>query len=428
MSIIKRMLSGSFWSAAGGAANKAAGMVSAIVIARMLGAEKFGEFGIVRSTLLTLLIFGSVSVASTATKYIAQNRQLKADAFNHLMRNLTSLAYIVAIGLTTIHFFGAQLIATYLLAMPSLASSLQLGAIYIFFSAICYFQSGIMAGFESFKFMAAVNIFNGFAVLLLLILGAYLAGLQGILLGLGLSAILTFILGVYLQKKIVLAANPTIAYADSSTKIPARELIKYCIPITLSGILVAPVNWACNAMLVRANGLSEVGIFEAANQWRMLILFIPSLLGQVSFSIFSSTVNKHDFKSAFKFNLISISAIAGAMALIMIYFAEYLMAIYGNQFASGENAMKWLCASGVIIAINITISQAIASQGNVWHSFFMNILWALATLTLSWYLVAKGKGAEGLAIAQCIAYGLHTLMQIAYLYLIMLAKPKRAAI
>lgn len=429
MSIVQRMLSGSFWSAAGGAANKVAGMLSAIVIARMLGAEKFGEFGVVRSTLLTLLIFGSVSVSSTATKYISQNRHanLTAATFNHLMRNLTWMAYSVAIVLTCIQFWGASFIATHILTMPELVTSLQLGSVYIFFSAICYFQSGIISGFESFKSIAIINIFNGAAVLLLLIFGGYLAGLTGIFIGLGLSAILTFLLGVYFQNNLLKSYYAKTPGLNSGSKASMQELIKYCIPITLSGILMAPVNWACNAMLVRANGLSEVGIYEAANQWRMLIIFIPTLLGQVSFSIFSSISNKRDFISAFRINVISTFAIAGLMALVLIYFSSYFMAIYGSQFEGGSQAMKWLCASGVIIAVNITISQAIASQGNVWHSFLMNIIWAVATLLISWHLISKGMGAEGLAVAQFIAYCLHTLLQIVYVSKTLLVTPKHNA-
>jgi hypothetical protein len=47
----------------------------------------------------------------------------------------------------------------------------------------------------------------------------------------------------------------------------------------MSGATVTPKTWAANASLVnQPNGYAELGLFNTANQFRMIILYIPNIL------------------------------------------------------------------------------------------------------------------------------------------------------
>ncbi len=73
--IARRMVSGLSWSLASIVAARVIVLFAGIVVARIMGQELYGEFGMAKSTLNMLMIFGSAGLGLTATKYIAEYRK-----------------------------------------------------------------------------------------------------------------------------------------------------------------------------------------------------------------------------------------------------------------------------------------------------------------------------------------------------------------
>ena len=56
--------------------------------------------------------------------------------------------------------------------------------------------------------------------------------------------------------------------------------------------MIAPTYWIIRTMLVRNTSFSELAIYEAADQWKTIILFIPTAVSQIVLPILSSIVNE----------------------------------------------------------------------------------------------------------------------------------------
>ena len=56
----------STWTVIGSAVSKCAAMVVGIIIARLLGVDAFGEYGMVKSTLFYIAVFSTFGLGSTA--------------------------------------------------------------------------------------------------------------------------------------------------------------------------------------------------------------------------------------------------------------------------------------------------------------------------------------------------------------------------
>jgi O-antigen/teichoic acid export membrane protein len=55
----------------------------------------------------------------------------------------------------------------------------------------------------------------------------------------------------------------------------------FAVPAFMSSAMYTPVVWAGNVALAhQSNGLSELGLFNAANQWRIAMMFLPGVAGQ----------------------------------------------------------------------------------------------------------------------------------------------------
>src|SRR5215469_15305728 len=144
----KRLVRGMFWSVAGVVIARGLGVISSIVVARLIGRTAYGELGVLQSTVTMFQVFGGLAIGVTATKHVAEFRQAdrrRAGCIIGICYLVSLLAgTFLAVGLV----IGAPWLATRTLAAPQMAPLLRMGALLLFFGALGSAQSGALAGFE----------------------------------------------------------------------------------------------------------------------------------------------------------------------------------------------------------------------------------------------------------------------------------------
>jgi O-antigen/teichoic acid export membrane protein len=184
--------------------------------------------------------------------------------------------------------------------------------------------------------------------------------------------------------------------------------------------MVTPVLWLCNAILVnQPGGYAQMGLFDAANQWRMAILFLPGVVGQVVLPMLANLDGLDDqvgFRKALKYNALINGGVALVVSMPVVFLAPYIMKTYGPGFEEGSIVLIILSICTILVSINNVVGQAIASKGRMWIGFFFNLLWATSLIIMSQEFIKQG-GACGLAIAMLIAYLIHSICQFFYMKL-----------
>jgi O-antigen/teichoic acid export membrane protein len=173
--------------------------------------------------------------------------------------------------------------------------------------------------------------------------------------------------------------------------------------------MVSPALWICNAMLVnQPGGYGEMGVFNAANQWKAAILFLPAVVEGFILPICSSLRgegNWKGYKKVLLYNVYFNAAVTFAVAIVISLCAPFIMRGYGRGFESGRLVLVVLCFAA---ALNATLSVSgllIASEDRMWAGLTLNFIWAIALIggTRLWV----GMGAFGLALANLFAYLVH---------------------
>ena len=153
-----RLAHGAFWSMTGAGVSQAMMLLSSIVVARILGRQQFGEFGIINNTIGMFGIFAGFGLGMTATKYVAEFRGKDPARAGRII----ALSSLVAMGTGALVAAVLLLIAPWLasetLSAPQLTGLLRLSAGFLFFSALGGAQTGALAGFEAFRTIARLNI------------------------------------------------------------------------------------------------------------------------------------------------------------------------------------------------------------------------------------------------------------------------------
>jgi O-antigen/teichoic acid export membrane protein len=416
-----RMARGVFWSIGGSLISRGLMLTASVMLARLMGREVYGEFGMIRSTLNTFLTFAGFGLGVTATKHVAEFRRRDPDRAGRII----VISELFALGTGLLVSLGlcifAPWVASHTINAPQLTEELRISAVVLLLNGLNGAQTGALAGFEAFKAIAQINFLVGILSFPTLIFGAYYGGLRGCIYALCVNISINWILNhLALRKE---AKQHHIRFSAKGCMREWPILWKFSLPVTLSGILVCPVLWTCNAILVKQpGGYGQMGMYDAANQWQGALLFIPSVVGQIALPLLASLTCDNDqdkYRQILKYNIIINVCAAFLVALPIAGFAPAIMRTYGNKFVEGARALSLLSMSTVLISLNNVVGQAIVSKGLMWIGLLFNVIWACSILTLSWLLVHKGYGVTGLAMANFISYSVHSLVQVTYLWKIL---------
>lgn len=406
-----RFARGALWSLIGTVLSQGLGLAASVIGARFLGKAGYGELGIVNSTVGMFGMFAGFGLGLTTTKYVAELRATDPERAGRII-GLSSIVAVVSGGLISLGLLvWAPFLATHSLNEPQLAVELRIASLLLFLNALNGVQTGTLAGLEAFKAIAQANLVRGLLSFPVLIGGVLLWGLPGAVWGLVAAAAIGWLINhVFLSKK---CRSAGICAQYSGIWGERRILWSFSLPAILANAAAGPVMWYVAAMLVnQPNGYSEMGVFNAAAQWRTAVLFLPTLIGQVVLPILSSLQGQPDRGSVprvLRGAVLLNAAIVAPVALPMILMSGPIMALYGPGFASRGMVLRLTALTAAVLAIEAPVGDTIASTGRMWLGALMNLAWAAVLLISAWSLLRRRWGADGIAGAYLIAYLVHAL-------------------
>lgn len=414
--IARRMASGAIWNFTGTALAKLIVLIAGVLCARILGKELYGEFGLVRSTINMFVALGTAGMGMTATRYISEYRKEQKERTVSIYLLTNSFAVITGVIITILILILANFLAETTLNSPHLAKSLQIGALLLFVTVLNGAQNGTLSGFENFRAIAVNTFIASVFETVFMLIGAYYYGVFGAILGYGIGFVSLYVLNYISIKETFKKENLKI-----SVKLFNRSdlslLLKFSLPAMLSSILIAPTYWIVRTMLVNKCGFEELAIYEAAEQWRIIVLFIPTAVGQIVLPILSSLV-KGSVKIYWKvlyLNIFINFIVTLILVVAIAIFSRNIMLAYGDDF-NDTYTLIVLCSSAIFAAISNVVGSAIASKGRMWIGFVFNFIWSILTIGFTTLFLKLEFGAMAIAMAFLSSYILHTIYQ--YLYLI----------
>jgi O-antigen/teichoic acid export membrane protein len=411
-----RLAKGIFWSMAGSLISRGLMLIASIFVARLLGKTGFGELGMIQSTIGMFGVFAGFGLGLTATKYVAEFRTSDANRAGRIIGLSRLVALItgslIALGL----FICAPWLAEHAINAPHLIGILRIGGLILFISALNGAQTGALSGFEAFKAIAYVNLFVGLISFPILVIGAYLGGLTGAIWALVINMCVNWYLNHRALQKEGRRYSVPFTTKKCTSELPI--LWRFSLPAVLSGAMVVPVSWICYALLVnQPNGYGEMGIFNAANQWRTMLSFLPNLLMTPLIPVLSAEKDhtSKNFQYAFKNTHAIVTLVIISITTVLMIAAPFIMKAYGSGFVDGRKTYIFLIAAAAISGIGSPAGASIQAQGKMWLGFSMNLSWAFILL-IFYYFIRIDTGSVGLSIAYLISYVILTFWGYVYLY------------
>jgi O-antigen/teichoic acid export membrane protein len=409
-----QLASAMFWNGLAAMCARGFPVLGMLIAARILGREAFGQLGIVYQTTMTLQVFAVAGLGTTATTFVAHSLHAEPERVARIMVLCYGFTALAGCVFALVFIFGADWIAATVLAAPALADELRLGGPLAFLYALGAVQGDILIGFKAFRHMAIANFLGGVATAVLLAIGAYQAGVVGALYGLGIALALRVLLNYLLIRRMMRRHGIRMSLALPRAELPL--LWRFSLPSMLSMALWTLATWSASVLLVQQpNGMAEMGLFTAANQWFAALIFVPGVLTQVLLPAYVERLAADRPSKAGTLALRSAGivtlGIVPVVAFLML-FSPWISRLYGPEFADGSAvfAVAFL-AAGFAAPYGALTNYVIARQ-RMWTRFGISLLWVTALLVGALLLV--DWGAIGIACATLIAYA--TQASVTYVY------------
>lgn len=398
----------SSWAVIGSAMGKALSLVAGIVIARMLGADVFGEYGMIKSTLAYVATFSTFGLGYTATKYIAQCKPNDTDSIHKII--VSSIR--ITIATSGIMAILLLLFANRLSVEPHLIPVLRYTALIIIFNAVNTTQLGLLSGFKDFKTIAVNNTIVGITTFVLGTLLTYFFGLDGAVTALFTSTVIQCLLNHLAVRRHYRSIAKSHRHSSFSERLPiTKELLVFSLPIALQECVYASSNWLRMLVLVKLAGYDELGLYTASNQWFIMILFIPGVLRNVILSHLSSSADDMEHHAKTFDTMLKINIVATLIPAMVIAIASPLIChIYGESFDGFLVVLLIAIATSIFGCIAGIYTQEFISRGKNWIILWAYIIREVGALALAYpFLLSYGNrcGAS-------VMYGTVLLMHILY--------------
>src|SRR6516162_3130011 len=407
----RRFVVGAFWSVAGAMISRGFLLAASVVCAWFLGKEGFGALGMIQSTVGMFGILAGLGLGITATKYVSELRRLDPMRTGRILALSAAAAFVSGSVITLVVILLAPYLAQHVLAAPQLAGPLTIGAGLVFFGALNGAQTGALAGFEAFQTIARVNIYAGLASFPIIVLGVWRGGLRGAIWGSLAALAINWALNHRALRLECEKADVAYEFADCSRELSV--LHRFSLPACLGSILVVSAIWACNATLARQpQGYAELGLYAAADKWRVLIVFVPNCVFAMVVPVLSNLHGEGDgaaFQKVFRANLQLNGSLALMAAVLIAVFARPIMQLYGNPFRGGRVVLLVLACSAIAEVFNAMLGQPLVAAHKMWWRFGFDVLFVALLVGFAWALVPR-RGALGLAAAYGFTYACSSLI------------------
>lgn len=399
----------SFWAVFGNGLGNGFLLFAGILIARFLGKELYGEYGVVKTTMFYIASFATLGLGVTSTKYIATLLNSKPIHVKNVIHDAMTITVIFSSIIAIIIFIIAPFLAN-LLNEEQLVLALRALSVVIIFKAITTTQIGVLAGFKEFKTIAINSLSSGLLMLVICVPLTYFWGLKGALLSLLFSQIFNSIVN-YLGIK---RKSRSFSYVEKVSY--KKELAYFSFPVALQESSFAICNWAAIMLLTKLSSMGEVGLYTASAQWNSIITMIPGLLINVILSYLSSSINNSIKHKKTLMLMLRINFFTTIIPFVIVYFlADFIASFYGKSFEGMPSVLRILTFSTILEACASVYKSELLALGKTWLLFSVRLFRDMILVIGVYILLTFSNGVDG-----AIMYSWAVVVMSALFFLVLL--------
>jgi O-antigen/teichoic acid export membrane protein len=323
--------------------------VTAIILANLLGAEEYGLYNL---GLMAATVAGGLALLGlkqALVRYVAlyDNRKDQAGLWGTLQVTL-GLSIFVSLLIGVCLYIYAEPLSVKVFDEPKLIPLLRFVSIFIPFLALNDIIAAATRGFKNMKYTTITQDIVQPLMRLILTVGLAFVGLNAIL-GLGIygfTVVFTAIQLLYYLNKQFSLRRPI-----NSARREYKEIINFSYPIYLADLISTFGGNIRTVLLGAFSTIAKVGIFAIATQLNQVGNVFHLAIVTVSMPIVSELYDNQDREQLSRFYQTMTKwtfTLNLPFFLIIVFFSESLLSIFGKSFVDGAAALSVLAWANLI--------------------------------------------------------------------------------
>lgn len=328
---------GSFFLVFGSAFSTIILAITSIIVARILGAELYGQYALALVIPQILFLLTDLGISQGITKFVSVLKtKNEFNRLNSIVKHGLLVRICMGLAIFGITFFFADFMALFLLQRLELAFYIRIASLSIIFQVIFTTATSVFVGFDKTEYQAiSINIQAIFKAIISIVLVLSGFNILGALIGHTVSYIVTAIIGIpliwILLKKKGKISNET------NIRRNLHMLFQYGAPLYISGLIAGFLPLFKNMILAFFVTDSDIGNYKAALNFIAVLIILAGPINVMLLPAFSK-LNQNAKQKVAEFFQIAVKYTSMIMLpvafLIILFSTEIVWVIYGEAFAS----------------------------------------------------------------------------------------------
>jgi len=397
--------------------------VLAVLLARILGADQFGQYTLALATTALVGSIGKVGMDSAVVRFVAVYTGNKDEAgvwgvLQIALAFALSASVLLGLGL----FFLAEPIALRIYHEPQLASLLRLGAVMVPIAVLNDILIGASRGFKRMHFPVLAQDIVHLLVRLVLLGGLAFAGLNAYLaiLTYGIADLISVIILLYLLNSVFPWKRPL-----RTARRELRNTLNYSVPLFLSEMLKTFRSDIQTILLGATYAVASVGVFTVANKVNMIgriSSFSLMASAEPAFAELHAKEDRSQLRRLYRATSRWMFALNFPLVLLTILFAKPLLAIFGESFVSGSLALILLSLT-TLVTVSTGLAGTVIEMAGYTRLKLINSVSQLALFVITSVIFIPRWGVVGAASAALVSIGITQIARLVQTAILLRMQP-----
>lgn len=371
--------------------------VATIFVARLLGSDLYGLYGIVLITPNLIAVFRDWGINSAMVRYTAQYRsEDRASEVRNIL--LSGIIFEIALGmaLSAISFGLSGFLASNVFHRPEITSLMQIASISILAGGLISAATAAFTGIEKMELnslmLIAQSIIKTAIMIALVIIGL---GTSGAIIGYTIGMAIAGLIGIALvwtqYRKLPKPTNFKLEFTAYT-----KTMLTYGIPLSLSVIIISFLS-QYYIFLLPVFYLADntaIGNYGIANTFVVLIGFFATPVTTMLFPAFSKLNPQKDkpiLQNVFQYSVKYASLfVVPVMALVMCLAEPAVSTLFGNAYSMAPLFLALLALTYVFTAFgSLSTGNFMYSQGKTTFIFYLTLIDTAIGLPLGYALILR---------------------------------------
>lgn len=398
---LARLLPATAWTALGSAASQGATLLGNVLVANALGTAGFGIYSFFQTTISSWALVAQGSTGLMSSRYVSAYSKTDPSRAARLIGASTVVALVggvLAAGLLLA--FGDRIAAR--TAGAALAdASIVAAAAGVLFASMTLFQAGVLLGLQQYKSAAQYSLALSVLFVGLPVWGALVGGPMWSIVGLSTAYCFRFLVNAHLIRRSSGARGAGLPLGGFSEF--AGLFLRFALPASISGLTISGSVWfATFVLLGQEHGSTLVGLIGACMALRMLVVFVPAQISNVSVVFLTRHLAAGDeanYAQTMRTQVWLTAAAAVVVAAVLQGIAPWILQLFGPGFELALPAARILLCAAAVESVSMSLYQSLPSRAQMWRSLGVvalprDLLFAVG----AWWAIPRYL-TEGFAIA-----------------------------